>query len=353
MLNFYPGPSKIYPAVGEVYKKGVEEGVFEYNHRSDFFAGLYQETDKVLKEKLNIPDDYLISFSSSATECWQQIMQSFVKNNSSHIYSGAFGEKWCDVAELLSLSTYKKELDDEELLDVDALRLPSNTELIAVTHNETSNGTQLSNRLIGELKKKYDDVLIAVDATSSMAGVALSWENGDIWFSSVQKCFGLPSGMAVMVCSPKAVERAKAINNQNYYNSYVRVVKNTEKWQTTHTPNIPSIYLLKEIVKMNEGIEVIDKKIKNRASELYSFFEAQAGFSTLIQNSKVRSDTVLCLELEGELMSSLFEAANEKGIMLGKGYGEYKSTTFRVANFPVIHDEEFDQLKSFINEFTR
>jgi phosphoserine aminotransferase len=56
---------------------------------------------------------------------------------------------------------------------------------------------------------KIPDALIAVDATSSMAGVELDWQSADIWFASVQKCFGLPAGMAVMVCSPRALQYAE------------------------------------------------------------------------------------------------------------------------------------------------
>jgi phosphoserine aminotransferase len=38
-----------------------------------------------------------------------------------------------------------------------------------------------------------------------------------------------------------------------------------------------------------------------------------------------------------------------KGITLGKGYGEWKNDTFRVANFPAITDSEFEYLMKALN----
>ena len=191
LFNFYPGPSKIYPQVGTIYQEAIASGVFEYNHRSPQFAKLFDFTLAQLRNKLAIPADYDICFVSSATESWQVILQSFVKHNSFHLYNGAFGEKWKSVALSLGLQSTGFDFGCETEIDVDALRLPGNTELIAVTQNETSNGTAISNATLKQLRQKYNDELIAVDATSSMAGVILDWENADIWFSSVQKCFGL------------------------------------------------------------------------------------------------------------------------------------------------------------------
>ena len=54
------------------------------------------KTITLLKEKLDIPKDYTIFFTSSATECWEILAQSLIVTRSFHIYNGAFGEKWYD-----------------------------------------------------------------------------------------------------------------------------------------------------------------------------------------------------------------------------------------------------------------
>src|ERR1700749_4185545 len=94
MISFYPGPSKIYPEVADYLQDAVRDGVLSINHRSPEFAEISKNAILYLKEKLNIPEDYTVLYTSSATECWEIIAQSLIKRGSYHIYNGAFGEKW-------------------------------------------------------------------------------------------------------------------------------------------------------------------------------------------------------------------------------------------------------------------
>ena len=48
--------------------------------------------------------------------------------------------------------------------------------------------------------------------------------------------------------------------------------------------------------------------------------------------------------------ASNFTKAKENNIILGNGYGAWKDTTFRIANFPAIEDWEFDQLKTLLRQ---
>ncbi len=348
LLNFYPGPSKIYPEVGALYQEAIEQQFFEYNHRSPQFEKIFKHTTAVLHAHLNIPTDYNISFVSSATESWQLILQSFVKCHCTHIYNGAFGQKWNEKAYLLGLGNYEHAFDEQSELDVDNLRMPANTELIALTQNETSNGTQISNATIKAIKEKYPEQLLAIDATSSMAGVELDWCVGDIWFSSVQKCFGLPAGMCVMVCSPQAVNKAIAMNNRMYYNNFVNIFDNTGKLQTTHTPNIANIYLLGKVLESKPNITEVSRHIKTRAQQLYNFIDKREGLQSLIKNQKVKSDTVICIEGTADWVKRISQKAKQSNILLGKGYGSYKDFSLRIANFPAIPNSNVDLLMHFL-----
>src|SRR5690606_15306397 len=146
-------------------------------------------------------------------------------------------------------------------------------EMICVVQNETSNGTQLSNQQIGSLREKYPDKLIAVDATSSMAGVKLDFQNADIWLASVQKCLALPAGMGLLICSPAAVARAEKINERNHYNSLTLMIEKMKDWQTSYTPNVLAIYLLYQVLKNSKAISATDKLIRKRCNEWYDFLK--------------------------------------------------------------------------------
>ena len=344
MISFYPGPSKVYPQITNYLQDAMNEGILSQNHRSLAFMDMLKECIWLFKQKQNIPEDYNVYFTSSATECWEIVSQSLVKNHSHHIFNGAFGEKWFDYAVRLNQNTSKSKFDFQEKFDAKSLS-PKTADIICFTQNETSNATQISTQF---LKNNNNDALIAIDVTSSLGGIELDWKSGDIWLASVQKCLGLPAGLGVMVCSPRALKRAEEIEDKKHYNSLLFVHENFQKYQTPYTPNVLGIYLLMRVMQQVPDIQTISSKIKARSKDFYKFIENHTSFKLLIQNKEVRSETVIAIRGEVEEISALKLKAKENNITLGNGYGELKDTTFRIANFPAIEDWEFDKLKKLL-----
>ena len=191
--------------------------------------------------------------------------------------------------------------------------------------------------------------LVTVDATSSMAGIRFDWELADVWFASVQKCFGLPAGMGVLVYSPAAVQRAELIGERDHYNSLLFIHENVLKNQTQYTPNGLAIYMLMCVLQQLPRIDTIDAITRERAARWYRFFEQkQSSWKLLVPKPEQRSDTVIAVEGTPEAVKAIKAAALAQGIILGNGYGAWKDTTFRIANFPAIEDEEIAKLKEFL-----
>ena len=347
--TFYPGPSKVYPQVPKYVKKAYKKGILSINHRSALFESIYAETEKLLKKKLKIPASYAVFFTSSATECWEIIAQSFTRSGSYHLFNGAFGEKWFTYAQRIKPESKSFSFDIQEVLNPVSVS-DTGAEIICITQNETSNGTQVHNELIRNLKDKNPGSLIAVDATSSMAGIYLDFEAADIWFASVQKCFGLPAGMAVLICSPRSIENAIEINEYYHYNSILFINENAQRHQTHYTPNVLNIYLLNQVMKQYPGIEKIDKKIKKMSHQWTDFFQSFHDFELLSNSPEVRSDTVLTIQGESTLIDDVKKQAEKKGIIIGNGYGKWKQNTFRIANFPAISKKEIKKLQKFLAE---
>ncbi|MCX2738861.1 aminotransferase class V-fold PLP-dependent enzyme [Pontibacter anaerobius] len=347
MLNFYPGPSKVYPEVRTYLVDAYDEGILNTPHRGEQFVQMSRTVVNSIKRKLNIPQDYYIFFASSATECWEILTQSLTRHKSYHIYNGSFGEKWFEYAQKLRPASEGFKFDINEPMPVSDLQISSDTELICFTQNETSNGTQVSPTTILNLHNRFRDTLIAVDATSSMAGLNLKLIKADIWFASVQKCFGLPPGLAVMACSPRSIFRAKKMAERDHYNSLVPMYEKMLNYQTTHTPNELNIYLLKRMLEDRPFIKGIEQHLTDRAQDLYTFFEQFADFKPLIENEEVRSKTVITLVGNDKLVEDAKKRALHHNIRLGNGYGIWARNTFRIANFPAIEDEEYEELKRF------
>lgn len=355
MFNFYPGPAKIYAQLGEYAREAIETGIIAYNHRSPQFVAFSKKAIVGFKEKLQIPDNYTIFFGSSATECWEIIAQSLVKKQSTHIYNGAFGKKWADYTQKLGIKTQKLSFDIQKEPVVEAFlsQISPDSELIALTQNETSNGTQIPLSLIANLRQSNPEKLIAVDATSSLGGIYIDFQQIDIGYASVQKCLGMPAGMAILICSPRAVKRAIGLNQNQHYNSLVFMIEKMQDWQTTYTPNILNIYLLSRLVEDLSGIQEISRQIKQRASELYHFFQQETQWTPLVQSKSIRSDTVLVLEGNAQEIKELLCAAEAENLILGKGYGDWKKNTFRIANFPAINSEEIRYLREFFTKVSK
>ena len=198
---------------------------------------------------MNIPKDYTVFFTSSATECWEIIAQSVVQEKSFHIYNGAFGQKWFDYSKRLHPEAAAYSFSFNDKIDPKKLVIGQGYGAICLTQNETSNGTQVTNAILRSLKKISSDSLIAVDATSSMAGIKLDFNAADIWFASVQKCFGLPAGLGLLVCSPRAIQLTNKVAERSHYNSITFMSEMMAKWQTPFTPNVLGIYLLMRVLE--------------------------------------------------------------------------------------------------------
>jgi phosphoserine aminotransferase len=350
MISFYPGPSKVGEHIPNYVKQAHREGILEMNHRSPEFMKMTKHTVWLLKKKLRIPHNYTVLFASSATECWEVIAQSLIRKRSTHIFNGAFGKKWYDNTAALFAFAEAYPFDANEVLQPDNLLLHE-SDVICLTQNETSNGTALSNKLIKQVAINNPNALVVVDATSSMGGIYLDFKAADCWFASVQKCFGMPAGLALMVLSPKAVERANHLNENSHYNSLVRMLAMMQRWQTTHTPNILGIYLLMRVAERMDDIKQVEEKLVKRFIDWYEFFEQSEELKPLISNQKVRSLSVITIKATEKLIKRVKRESKQAGFLLGDGYGDYKATALRIANFPSIKDKEIISCKAYLSKY--
>ena len=351
MITFAPGPSKVYDALPQYMQDAYNQGILSANHRSNAFMHLYQETEQLMREKLHMPDDYKLLFTSSATENWEIISQSIVEKASFHIYSGSFGKKWFEYAKHIIPASNALKIEANQSVDVAGLEIGEEFDLIAITQNETANASQVPMSVIAEIGRKFPEKMIAVDTTSSMAGIELDFSLADIWYASVQKCFGLPAGLGMLIISPKAIEKTERKGEKGRYNSLSFMLENAAGYQTHYTPNVFGIYLLNRVLKDMEEIHHVDTRIRSRMRKLENCIAQTSKFRMLVDNVQTRSSTVMAVAGNEELISAVKKAAEKEGMQLGSGYGPLKPTSFRIANFPAITDAEFDRLIEFLKNY--
>lgn len=348
MLSFYPGPSKVYPQALDFIQEAFDQGIVSINHRSKRFENLLRATMEAMTASWEIPADYTIYFVSSATEAWEIVTQSLVVKKSAHFHNGAFGKKWGQYASQINPNTQLIAFGLNETLAENAHLLEADVDTVCLVQSETSNGT-------GQQISRTDfpsDTLIAVDATSSMGGILLPWKEADVWLASVQKCLGIPAGLGIMICSPRTLARAHQLNKRIHYNDILLMEDNRKSFQTHYTPNVLSIYLMCRLTQTLPSLREIDLETFRKLKLWEDFWAQQKQWDLhfLVTEKALRLPTVLALSGPSHEIEHIQAHCLAHGIELGKGYGEWRSNTVRIANFP-SHTEADIQL--LINALTR
>ncbi len=353
MISFNPGPSALHPDVNTWFGAAVEKNIFSISHRSAGFKSIYKDIISLFQEKFDLPADYLVVFASSATQCWAIISENLIIDHALHISTGDFGHRWYNYVLALGMRASLVEWSVHTVFSPPQLpQAYADFDLLALTQSETANGSALNTHYLEQVRSLYPDCLIAIDATSSLGGIYNDWKLGDVWFASVQKCLGLPAGMAVMFLSPKAVKHCQYLNRRKRFDSLAFIIERAMNYIYPHTPNMPAIWLLYNRLLSEKSLEATSRHLEKRAAILYHFLDRHPLLKPYVSIPENRSLTVACVETASthpDLLATIQSKANQTGILLGNGYGALSEHTFRIANFPQLSDAQFEQLFHLLN----
>jgi phosphoserine aminotransferase len=354
-INFTPGPSQLYFTVEDHAKNAFREGIPSLSHRSKKFEAIYKDATDGLRELLGIPARFHILFTGSATEIWERIIQNLVEHKSLHLVNGSFSKRFHEVALQLNRSAQAIEVPLGQGF-TGRIQVSEGTELIAVTQNETSTGVTFPLTILAEMRKEFPELLIAVDAVSSLPYPDIDYNVVDTVFFSVQKGFGLPAGLGVWMVNERCLAKANDMLNRNIsigsYHNLPSLVQHEAKFQTPETPNVLGIYLLGKVVgdMLRVGIQRIRKDTEYKAALLYQELNAHGVIKPYVQNAEWQSKTVIVAE-GGSSTKALTERLLAGGMQPGDGYGAGKATQLRFANFPTHAREHFERLCDIIKQF--
>ncbi|TLV00856.1 aminotransferase class V-fold PLP-dependent enzyme [Dyadobacter luticola] len=348
LTYFTPGPAQLYPTFEKHLQTFVSEQLGSISHRSQQYRDLHKFTVDQLRILLNVPDTHAILFLGSASEAWERILFSCVELESFHLVNGSFSKKFYDYSNALNKYAHKLEKPMGEGFIASEIEVPQYAELICVTHNETSSGVQMPVSEIHKLKQKHPTKFIAVDMVSSAPYPELDYSLIDTAFFSVQKAFGMPAGLGVWIVSERCLEKAEYIKTQysiGAHNDLPTLWKNALNNETPATPNVMGIYLLGKIAEdFNRiGVKNIRKETEQKASMLYKFIDKATGFSAFVKDKASRSQTVIVTDTIS-LSADIIKAVKAKGMVVGSGYGQFKASQLRIANFPATSVEQTESL---------
>ncbi len=341
--SFQPGPAQLYPEIVHHIREALDEGLLSRYHRDPVWKDLYRSAQEALKTFLQLPAEWLVLFVSSATEAWQILIDATSESPSLHFIQGAFGKRWHALQKNASSFAFAHPVNEDLpwLEQVEATsKKYAGVAFVGAVHVETSRGAILPD--LQALRKAFPSAIIAIDATSSLGGLELPWEAGDVWFASVQKCLGLPPGLAVMILSPAAEERYREYPRFRY-NTLSYLIEKARLHEPPHTPNLLGIYLLARSLPVRPPLNAIHQHLTTRSHRLYQGL-TEKGYVLPVPEVYRAPTVVLGSWRDPREAPEKIERLEKEGFYLGRGYGEGSQTHFRIANFPALPDEAYEEL---------
>lgn len=320
-------------------------------HRTKDASALQKSISDKLK-KLFFTNNVIVLSTSSGSGLMEMAIKSCTKKGAAVFSVGAFGDRWAKMAKAngLNYDVFKAEAGKPTTPEaVEEALKTGKYDLVTVTHNETSTAVMNPVDKIGEVVKKYPDVIFCVDAVSSMGGVKIDVDNWgiDICITSTQKSLGLPPGLSIASISEKAHNRAKEVENRGLYFDLTELYKYAnDKDQYPSTPSLSHMfaldYQLTKIVEQ-EGIEnrfarhnELAIYMRNWANKYFKVF-AEPGYE---------SQTLTTVEnTRGIDVGNLVKELQKEGHLIGNGYGDLKDKTFRIAH---MAERTLDELKELL-----
>lgn len=342
---YIPGPVEVSPEVLEKMSTPM------IGHRTKDASALQQSISEKLQKVMQTKNTIVLS-TSSGSGLMEGAVRSFTKTRAAVFSIGAFGKRWHKMCTSNGIAADIFESELGQITTPEMLEEALSTgkyDLITITQNETSTGIHNPMAKLAEVYKKYPDVIVCVDAVSSMGGdlIPVDELGIDVCITSSQKCLGLPPGLAIASVSDRAIEKAKTIENRGLYFDYVELVKFVKEkpYQYPSTPSESHMFALDFQLD-----RILEEGIENRYKRHCEMAEIVRDWAR--KNCELYSDpdnlsvTVTCItNTTGLAFSDINKAMGERGYLMSNGYGPLKDKTFRIAH---MADTTVDDIKTML-----
>ena len=179
----------------------------------------------------------------------------------------------------------------------------------------------------------------------------------DSAFFSVQKAFGMPAGLGVWIANDRCLEQAERLQQYDSmtigaHHTLPVLYKHYKTFETPATPNVLYIYLLGKIAAdFNKiGVSNIRKQTEDKARQIYRFLETNSAYEPFVVEERHRSQTVIVAKTVAHPAAEVIAAAKSAGMIVGSGYGQFKDSQIRIANFPATTADQVGALLSKLKE---
>jgi alanine-glyoxylate transaminase/serine-glyoxylate transaminase/serine-pyruvate transaminase len=209
---------------------------------------------------------------------------------------------------------------------------------VLVCHNETATGVTSD---VAGVRKALDDAghpaLLMVDGVSSIASIEFRMDDWgvDVAVSGSQKGFMLPTGLAIVAVSQKALAAREAAQLPRTFLSFDDMIAFNDKGYFPYTPATTLLYGLRESVNMllEEGLDNVYARHHRIAEGVRRAVHAW-GLELCARHPQWHSDTVSAIYVPEQVDSTdiVKRAYHRYNLSLGGGLTKVQGKVFRIGH---------------------
>ncbi len=274
--NFNAGPSALPLAVLEEARaeflnyRGTGMSILEISHRSKEYDAVHQETKALLRELMEIPDDYDILFlQGGASTQFLMVPANFLGERAAYVNTGVWAQKAMAEAKFFG-EAYEaaSSADRGHSYIPDTFSLRPGTSYIHLTSNNTIYGTEYPTF------PKFA-VPVVCDMSSDILSRRVPVADFALIYAGAQKNLG-PAGVTIVILKREFLATARA-----ELPAMLRYATFAEKDSLYNTPPVFCIYMVNKVlhwIKAQGGVDAVARVNEVKARILYDAIDRSDGF---------------------------------------------------------------------------
>ncbi|GMH33806.1 hypothetical protein BSKO_01640 [Bryopsis sp. KO-2023] len=315
------------------------------NHRDPFFQPIFRKLLQDVKFLFGTTKATSFIFSGTGTGGWESALTNTLSPGDKVVAFryGLFSHLWIDMMRRLGLDVrvvderWGDGADENKLEEILREDTEKKIKAVCVVHNETTTGVTSD---IGGCRKAMEasshPALLMVDGVSSIGALDFQMDKWgvDIAITGSQKALSMPTGIAVVCASDKALEARKTATLPRVYYDWDDQLKTNPEGNTPYTPSLHLLYGLRESLRLlkQEGMENVVARHKRLATGTRKAVEGW-GMELLCKTPRWISDTLTVVETPGVDSNKVVKNAYSKyNLSLGIGLFQVNGKVFRIGH---------------------
>lgn len=347
VFNFSAGPAVLpvpvlLKAQSELLNyQGSGQSVLELSHRSDLFETILHETQSLLRELMDIPDEYRVLFlQGGATLQFSMLPLNLATNRQmvDFIDTGSWSQKAIKDAQAYATTRILASSASDGYRSIPVEAVTSDADYLHITWNNTLEGTTYT-------KAPQVGVPLVADFSSSILSEPIDIRQFDVVYAGAQKNLG-SAGMTLVIIKDELLQRTPQSSG-----SYLRYDTHAKHHSLYNTPPTYSIYLTKLVLEWikEQGFETVVQRNRQQAAALYTYLDQSTLFSNAVAISDRSRMNVPFSTGQVELDAQFLEFAERNQLVNLKGHRSVGG--MRASLYNAMPNSGVDALLSVLHRF--